>query len=373
MTDASARTPLHGWHVEHGGRMVDFAGWSMPVQYTSIVDEHRATRSAAGVFDVSHMGRLRFAGPAAAQFLDQLLTRRVTDLAPGQIRYSLIVNEDGGILDDVLVSHLETPGGGRQHLLVVNAGNRAKIVSWIQQHVAGAGNVASWDQTQATAMIAVQGPHAERILAPLLQADLSGLAYYSGIVLDRRGRPWIVTRTGYTGEDGFELIVPAEDALDTWNNVLRSGRELGVAAAGLGARDTLRLEAAMPLYGHELSEAVNPYQAGLAFAVNLRDRDFVGRDALLRLRADPQQPRRVGLELMGRRVPREHCAVWRGDQPVGTVTSGTFAPTLQKPIAMAYVPPDCAASGAELAVEIRGRREPARQVRLPFYTRGKAR
>jgi aminomethyltransferase len=369
MSEQQAKTPLYDWHVEQGARMVDFAGWSMPVQYTSIVEEHHAVRRAAGVFDVSHMGRLRFDGQDAGRFLDRVLTRRVADLAPGKVRYSLVTNEQGGILDDILVSQLETPGGRRYHLLVVNASNREKIVAWFRSLLTPAdGDVEMADRTVETAMLAIQGPQALQILSRLIKFDLERMGYYTGLVTEYFGRPCTVTRTGYTGEDGFELIVRAEDAAELCVNLFRAGREMGLKAAGLGARDTLRLEAGMPLYGHELSETINPYQAGLGFAVNLQGRSFVGADALGRLKADPDQPKRIGLELAGRRVPREQYPVVAGGQPIGAVTSGTFSPTLDKPIAMAYVPRNTA-QGAELAVDIRGRPEPAKIVELPFYRR----
>lgn len=369
MTATPARTPLYEWHAEQGARIVDFAGWAMPVQYKSIVEEHRATRTAAGVFDISHMGRLRFEGPDAAKLLDQLLTRRVTDLPPGRIRYSLMTNEQGGILDDVLIGHLRTPSERTYYLLVVNASNRAKIVAWIQQRLPTAGEVEFSDRTVDTAMIAVQGPNAVDIVAPLVKADVRGLGYYTGVVTEQLGRSCIVTRTGYTGEDGFELIVRAADALDVWNNVFRAGRERGVMPVGLGARDTLRLEAAMPLYGHELSEQIDPYQAGLGFAVNLGERQFVGCERLRQLKTQTGRPERIGLELTGRRVAREHCPVLVGAEVVGEVTSGTFSPTFDKPLAMAYVRPEAAAVGGTLQVDIRGRCESARVVKLPFYSR----
>jgi aminomethyltransferase len=369
MTGTLAKTPLYDWHVERGARLVDFAGWSMPVQYTSIVDEHRATRTAAGVFDVSHMGRLRFDGADAARFLDRLLTRRVTDLEPGRIRYSLVTNQQGGILDDVLVGHFRTPSDRLYHLLVVNASNRAKIVAWVQQHLAGAGDVEFSDRTEETAMLAVQGPRAPEILQPLIKAPLVKSAYYTGVVTEFLGRPCTVSRTGYTGEDGFELIVRAAEAMDVCKSLFLAGRDAGITAVGLGARDTLRLEAAMPLYGHELSEQINPFQAGLGFAVNLQGREFVGREALVKLKTDPSQAVRIGLELLGRRVPREGFPVLAGEETIGHVSSGTFAPTLDKPIAMAYVRPARTTVGAEVQVDIRGRREPARIVKLPFYTR----
>jgi aminomethyltransferase len=375
MTNPAKQTPLTTWHVENGARMVDFAGWSMPIQYTSIVEEHRATRQAVGIFDISHMARFRFDGAGAAAFLDRMLTRRVQDLAPGKIRYSLVTNEFGGILDDVLVYQLETPSGRLYHMLVVNAGNRAKISGWLRQHldaqVAEGADIQFMDRTEETAMIAVQGPLASKICAPLVKADVGTLNYYGACVSEQFGRPCTVSRTGYTGEDGFELIVRSEDALDVWKNLLRAGRDEGVRAVGLGARDTLRLEAAMPLYGHELTEAIDPYQAGLKFAVNLKGRDFVGREALVRLKGRAGAPVRVGLEVEGRRVAREQSPVVIDERTVGEVTSGTFSPTLEKPIAMAYVEPDFAVVGTEVGVLIRGRGHAARVVPLPFYTRPK--
>jgi aminomethyltransferase len=349
--------------------MVDFAGWSMPVQYGSIVAEHQATRQAAGLFDVSHMGRLRLDGEGAAAFLDRLLTRKVIGQGPGKIRYSLVCNESGGILDDVLVYHLQEHGGGLYHLVVVNASNRAKIVDWFRRHLTANDDVELLDRTEQTAMIAVQGPAALRCVEPLVGADLGGLGYYTGTETTICGQPGIVSRTGYTGEDGCELIVPAVAAVEVWERVLAHGKDVGALAAGLGARDTLRLEAAMPLYGHELTEQINPIQAGLAFAVNLDGREFIGRSALVTAKQNKQQPVRVGLELSGKRAAREHYAVLANGQKIGEVTSGTFSPTLQKPIAMAYVPRQHAEVGTELAVDIRGTAEGTRVVKLPFYTR----
>ena len=369
MTGTLNKTPLSEWHAAHGGRMVDFAGWSMPVQYGSIVDEHHATRRSAGLFDVSHMGRLRFDGPGSAALLDRLLTRKVAGMGTGKIRYSLVCNERGGILDDVLVYHLQEQDGERYHLLVVNASNREKIAAWVKSHLQPSDDVRFSDRTTETAMIAVQGPAALRIVEPIVVANLSGLGYYTGMETTICGCPGIVSRTGYTGEDGCELIVPANAAQELWEEILVHGRDAGAVAAGLGARDTLRLEAAMPLYGHELSEEIDPFTAGLAFAVNLEGRDFLGRSALVSAKNKPDRPVRVGLELAGRRVPREHYAVIANSNRIGEVTSGTFSPTLQKPIAMAYSQPQHAAVGTEVAVDIRGSQEPARVVKLPFYSR----
>lgn len=363
-----AKTPLWDWHAAHGGRMVDFAGWSMPVQYTSIVAEHQATRRAAGLFDVSHMGRLRFAGPSAADFLNSLLTRSVADLEPGQVLYSLVTNEQGGILDDVLVysvPHDTTP----YHLLVVNASNREKIVDWVQRHLAGRGDVECTDITQDTAMIAVQGPLAVRLVVPRMPIDVADMKYYHAAETTIGGETGLVSRTGYTGEDGFELIVAATVAPELWEGLLTEGQAQGVLAAGLGARDTLRLEAAMPLYGHELTEEINPLEAGLSFAVDLDGRTFPGAALLQAVKRDGPKRARVGLELAGRRPAREHYAIVAEGRPIGEVTSGTFSPTLQKPIAMGYVPPQYAKPGTELMVDIRGTQEPARVVKLPFYRR----
>ena len=371
MTGTLHKTPLADWHAAHGGRMVDFAGWSMPVQYGSIVEEHHATRRAAGLFDVSHMGRLRFDGPGAETLLDRLLTRKVVGMGPGRIRYSLVCNESGGILDDVLVYHLQEHGGGLYHLLVVNASNREKIAAWVQSHLEPRDDVRFSDRTHDTAMIAVQGPAALRIVEPIVGADLGGLGNYTGLETTICGRPGIASRTGYTGEDGCELIVPADAARDVWEKILAHGRDAGAMAAGLGARDTLRLEAAMPLYGHELTEEIDPLTAGLSFAVNLEDRDFLGRAALLAAKNKSDRNVRVGLVLAGRRVPREHYAVVANSSRVGEITSGTFSPTLQKPIAMAYVQPQYAEIGTQLAVDIRGTPEPATVVKLPFYSRPK--
>ncbi len=363
------KTPLHAWHAAHGARLVDFAHWHMPVQYGSIVEEHQVTRKAAALFDVSHMGRIRFDGRGAESFLDRLLTRKVAGMGPGKIRYSLVCQGDGGILDDVLIYHLHAHSGGLYYQLVVNASNRVKILSWLNAQKKSTDDVQFVDQTLATAMIAVQGPLALRIAEPLVGADLGGLAYYTGCETTICSHPGIASRTGYTGEDGCELIGPADAAVEVWERLMAAGRELGVAAAGLGARDTLRLEAGMPLYGHELSESIDPLQAGLAFAVNLQGREFSGRAAIAASKDNPTRPVRIGLELSGRRVPREHYPVLADGQNVGEITSGTFSPTLQRPIAMAYVNPSVATVGSELAVDVRGTPEPARVVTLPFYRR----
>ena len=359
------RTPLYDWHASHGGRMVDFAGWSMPVQYASIVAEHHATRKALGMFDVSHMGRLRFDGPAAADFLDCLVTRSVRDLKPGRVRYALVTNDSGGILDDVLVYHLRDAALQPYYLMVVNAANRTKILDWTKPRLAKAADVRLTDATLDWAMIAVQGPTAIAATQPLVDADISRLKYYQAGETLVAGHGGIVSRTGYTGEDGCELIVGAAAALGVWQTLIAAGG----TAAGLGARDTLRLEAAMPLYGHELTEDINPYQAGLAFAVDLEGRTFPGRDALAKAKNDPRQPRRIGLELEGKRPAREGNAIFQQGHRIGQITSGTVSPTLGRPIAMGYVEPEAATPNQQLQVDIRGQLLGARVVALPFYRR----
>jgi aminomethyltransferase len=371
MTTELLRTPLHDWHVKHGGRMVDFAGWSMPVQYKSIADEHNATRNAVGVFDISHMGRLRFSGENVAQFLDTIVTRRVVDLKADQIRYGLVCNEDGGILDDVLV-YGGTSGGQPPYSMVVNASNREKIVHWLNEKKPA--SITIEDRTFSTAMIAVQGPKAIEMLGEPIELnsiELSDIRYYKYAGGYYEGNEVLVSRTGYTGEDGAEIICDAHLATEIWTSITDRARKIGDIAAGLGARDTLRLEAAMPLYGHELSETINPIQAGLNFAVNLGDRKFIGSGALERFAADKSQPVRVGLQCEGKRVPRQGCPVLHNNEIVGEVTSGTYSPTLDRPIAMAYVQPSASTTGTQLATDIRGTQHPAVIVPLPFYQREK--
>lgn len=367
------RTPLFDWHVSHSGRMVEFGGWEMPVQYTSIVEEHNAVRKSVGLFDISHMGRLEFKGPDSAKLLGLLLTCKVDNLVDGQIRYGLICKDNGGILDDILVNRIDTESFG----LVVNASNRDKIVAWINQQIAemssspGQLNVAFHDRTLEKAMIAVQGPRAIAIVEGLLKTPLEGMKYYSGKFAAYQGTPVFVSRTGYTGEDGFEIIIANNSVVSLWEAIVSAGQQLGLKPCGLGCRDTLRLEAAMPLYGHELNENVDPLTAGLGFAVKLDKPSFVGRNALQVIDGTSDRPVRVGLKLASRRIAREHSEVYSDDKRIGEVTSGTFSPTLQQSIAMAYVEPSCAAISTPVEVDIRGKREAAEVVSLPFYKRQK--
>ncbi len=364
----AATTPLYQWHCDNGGRMVDFAGWSMPVQYTSIVEEHHATRKAIGMFDVSHMARFQFLGPEAGEFLDSLTTRRVNNVGTGKIRYSLVCNEQGGILDDVLVYQLPSSEGNDFYAMVVNASNREKIANWIIKH-AGNRDIGFVDKTVETGMIAVQGPKAIEVVDAFCETKPSSLKYYTGAVTSICGHNGCVSRTGYTGEDGCEIICDADAVVEIWDTIFKAGQEHGARAAGLGARDTLRLEAAMPLYGHELNEDINPVQAGLGFAINLKDREFVGKSAIVGFKADENQLVRVGFELEGKRAAREGCQVILDGIEVGEITSGTTSPTLEKPISMGYVRREASEVGTKVEIINRGKSGNATVVGLPFYQR----
>jgi len=377
-------TPLHRWHAAHGGRMVDFAGWSMPVQYASIVDEHLATRSAVGLFDVSHMGRLAVTGPAALDWLESLLSRKVAGIVPGQFRYTLVTTDapspPGGkalsILDDALVSRDADAADGTPRMgLVVNASNRSAVVAWLRARLPASG-VELVDQTTSTAMIAVQGPEAVGVVADLCPAAdgarIRGLGNYRGTTATVLGHQAHVSRTGYTGEDGVEVTVAAAAAEEVWEAILALSQPLGGSACGLGARDTLRLEAGMPLYGHELHVASDPFALGLGLAINLDARTFPGAGALVAMRAERPARVRVGLDLGSKRSAREGNPVFAagsGGREVGFVTSGSFAPTLGHAVAMAMIDADAAAEGSLLEIAIRDARQPARVVPLPFYRR----
>jgi aminomethyltransferase len=355
---ANLHTPLYDWHVAKKARMVPFGGWDMPVQYTSILDEHRAVRTAAGMFDVSHMGRLSFGGAGAFDLIQKVWTNHAATMKDFQVRYGLICKPDGGTLDDVLV--YRWPYGWA---MVVNASNRDKIVGWLKQHQ-GTLDVQMQDQTLDTAMIAVQGPKALAMCAGMFEDDPAQLKYYFASPTRYKGKGCVVSRTGYTGEDGIEIMVNRSQAIELAEDLAARG----VTPCGLGARDTLRLEAAMPLYGHELTESMNPIQAGLAWAVKLDKGEFIGREALAKATTDPQ---RVGLEVEGKRAAREGCPILANGSPVGTVTSGSYAPTLEKSIAMGYVPAALATPQAAMSVDIRGTLTPAKVVPLPFYKRAK--
>ena len=348
--------------------MVDFAGWSMPVQYSSIIDEHHFCRKAIGLFDVSHMGRLYFVDCAASlEALEKLTSRRVDSMKVGQIRYSLVTDDQGGVLDDILVYRLPDAEGKPFTMLVVNASNRQKIIDWLNVRLDGA--ITFDDQTFSTAMIAVQGPLANKIVSQHSDCDPDSLKYYTGTTSRVCGHEAIVTRTGYTGEDGCELMVDTTVAAEIWKTLHADAIAAGGGACGLASRDTLRLEAGMPLYGHELTENMNAAQAQISFAMNLKERSFPGRDAILHAKADDSLPIRVGIELTDKRAARQDCPILIGDQTVGTITSGTFAPTVQRSISMAYIDPKFSELGTSVTIDIRGKHHEGRVVSLPFYQR----
>ncbi|HEX8913940.1 MAG TPA: glycine cleavage system aminomethyltransferase GcvT [Humisphaera sp.] len=362
------RTPFHEFHVAAGARLVDFAGWEMPIVYRSIVDEHEQTRKSGSLFDVSHMGRLEFRGPDAARFLDHVLTRNVSAMKVGQSRYSLVCNAAGGVLDDIIVSK-----DLKRWLMVCNASNRAKLVDYFH-HVRHDGkfDFDMADETESTAMVALQGPKVIDKIADVLPVDVRGLKRYTFAAEELLMTPIVVFRSGYTGEDGVEVVIPAKAAAMAVKLLTGSleKAEATIKPAGLGARDTLRLEAAMPLYGHELNEQWDPLSAGLGWAVDLT-KEFVGVEALRQVQKDGPKRKLVGLELEGRRIARQGAQVLaaEGGAAVGEVTSGTFSPTLQKSIALAYVDANLSAVGTQLSVDLKGTGNPAKIVPLPFYKR----
>jgi len=364
--DGLKRTPFYDFHVAAGAKMVDFVGWEMPLLYRGIVGEHEQTRSSGSVFDVSHMGRLYFRGKGAGAFLDHVLTRNVAAMKVGQSRYSLVCNSTGGVMDDVIVSRDE-----RHWLLVCNASNRKKLSRYFAAVVQEKSfDVEIDDRTESTAMAAVQGPKVIDKLSEVLPTDLKSMKRYTfandEVMLTR----YTVSRSGYTGEDGVELILPAKAAGMAMKMLGEHADRPGatIRPAGLGARDTLRLEAGMPLYGHELSETIDPLSAGLAWAVDLGGKDFVGAEALRELMGRGLKRRLVGLELEGRRIARQGSAVMQNGQTVGEVTSGTFGPTLGKSVAMAFVEVGIA-EGAAVEVDLKGTMNSAKVVKLPFYKR----
>ena len=376
MTDPHAlrRTPLTGVHERLGATLTDFAGWLMPLRYGSETAEHNAVRTAAGLFDLSHMGEIMVTGPGAAGALDYALVGQPSALAPGRARYTMICAPDGGILDDLIVYRL----GGDEFLVVANAINTPVVMEALAARARGKDAEVA-DRTADYALIALQGPHAERILAPLTDADLAAVKYYAGYPAAVAGRQVLLARTGYTGEDGFELFTRPQDAEPVWEALTAAGAADGLVPAGLAARDTLRLEAGMPLYGNELSTELTPFDAGLGRVVKLdKPGDFVGRAALAERAQTAPQRELVGLVGQSRRVPRHGYDVLWDEAACGKVTSGAPSPTLGAPIAMAYVEPGVAsqARAAEhdgqpgrLAIDVRGSAEPADLVPLPFYRR----
>jgi len=372
MADSAAtgdlrQTALNAAHRRMGAKMVEFGGWDMPVRYSGDLEEHRAVRTAAGLFDLGHMGQVTVSGPDALPYLQWLVTNDMASLPAGTSRYALLCKPDGGVLDDLFIYRL--PG---RWFVVVNASNRERDVAWMQERRAGH---PEWDVMVAdisgqTGMLALQGPRAEAILGRLTPADLTALPYFDAIEAPVLGVPTIIGRTGYTGEDGFELYFPIAESERLWDAILDAGRPDGLLPIGLGARDTLRLEAKMALYGHELTEAINPLEAGLGWAVNFDKGDFIGRAALLKVRDNKPVRRLVGFRMTERGgAPRAGYELQVAGATVGQVTSGTHSPTLGQSIGLALVDRAVAGVGKPLDVIIRGKPVHAEQVKTPFYKR----
>jgi aminomethyltransferase len=361
------RTPLYEQHKALGGRMVEFGGWEMPVQYSSILDEHQAVRTNAGLFDVSHMGEFKVEGAGALPFLQYLVPNDVSKLAIGQALYTQLILPGGGTIDDLLVYHLDEG----HYMLVVNAANIAKDFAWVQEQARNFPDVAVIDQSETTALLALQGPKAEAILQPFTDVDLSTIRYYHFAPGTVDGAHCIISRTGYTGEDGFELYCAPVMVAKLWNDLLEAGKAQGLKPAGLGARDTLRLEAAYCLYGHELDEQTNPLEANLGWTVKLNKGEFIGREALLRVKQEGPQKKLVGIEMVERGVPRGGYTIYADEQPIGTLTSGAPGPTVGKNIGLGYVRPEFATPGQPVQIDIRGKRTAAKIAALPFYKRQK--
>lgn len=359
------KTPLYDTHVKYGGKIVPFAGYLLPVQYpTGVIKEHQAVRTQCGLFDVSHMGEITCIGPDALANLNHLLTNDFTAMYDGQARYSPMCYDDGGVVDDLIVYKIRDD----HYFIVVNAANKDKDFKWMKEHEFG--DAVFTDISDAVGQIALQGPNAKKILLKIAKEEALPKKYYScNSRAEAAGIPCILSKTGYTGEDGYEIYMAADKAADMWEALMEAGKEDGLIPCGLGARDTLRLEAAMPLYGHEMDETVTPIEAGLSFAVKMKKEEFVGK-AALEARGEPSRVR-VGLKVTGRGIIREHEAVYVGEVQIGTTTSGTHAPYLGYPIAMALIDAKYAKPGTAVEADVRKRRVPAEIVALPFYKRAK--
>ena len=354
------KTPLYDVHLEWGGKIVPFAGYLLPVQYQGIIEEHMAVREAAGLFDVSHMGEVLFTGSDALHTLNRLCSNEFSDMKEGRVRYSPMLNPQGGVIDDLLVYKMDED----RYLMVVNASNREKDVAWILGNLVG--DTRAEDISDELAQLALQGPASKAILAKLVPEESLPKGYYTFVdQMDVAGIPCLISRTGYTGSFGYELYCKADSAPALWKVLMEAGREQGLVPCGLGARDTLRLEAAMPLYGHEMNDEVSPLETGLDFAVKMQKADFIGKQALLE-RGEPAITR-VGLKVTERGIIREDAPLFAGETRVGRTTSGTHLPYLKAAYAMALVEKGSSAPGTILEAEVRGRRIAAEVVELPFY------
>lgn len=361
------RTPLFEVYKEYGGKTIDFGSWELPVQFSSIKEEHEAVRTKAGLFDVSHMGEVEVKGPDSLNYLQKMMTNDISKIKNGGAQYTAMCYENGGTVDDLLVYKFAE----NHYLLVVNASNIEKDYKWLKEHLAGDVNLENL--SEKTAQLAIQGPLAEKVLQKLSGSELSEIGFFKFQQdVNINGKKALVSRTGYTGEDGFEVYCAAEDVVDLWKAILTAGDEEGIVPVGLGARDTLRFEANLALYGQELSPEISPLEAGIGFAVKLnKEADFIGKEALLQQKENGLPRKLVGIEMIDRGIPRHGYPVYKGEELIGEVTTGTQSPTLKKNIGLALIKTEFAGLESEIEVEIRGKRLKAAVVPTPFYKRSK--
>lgn len=361
------RTPLFEVYKEYGGKTIDFGGWELPVQFSSIKEEHEAVRTRAGLFDVSHMGEVEVKGPDCLSYLQKIMTNDISKIKNGGAQYTAMCYENGGTVDDLLVYKIED----NHYLLVVNASNIEKDYKWMEEHLEG--DVSIENLSEKTAQLALQGPLAEKTLQKLTDASLSEIGFFKfqqEVIIN--GKKTLVSRTGYTGEDGFEVYCDASDVVELWRAILTAGEEDGVVPVGLGARDTLRFEANLALYGQELSPEISPLEAGIGFAVKLnKEADFIGKEALKQQKENGLSRKLVGIEMIDRGIPRHGYPVYKGDELIGEVTTGTQPPTSKRNIGLVLIKTEFAGLDTEVEVEIRGKRLKAAVVPTPFYKREK--
>jgi len=359
-TEQLKKTPFYKYHVEAGAKMVPFAGYIMPVQYSGITGEHLAVRKNVGLFDISHMGEFEVSGPKALDFIQKLITNDASVLKPGQIQYSCMCYDDGGIVDDLLVYCLDD-----KYMLVVNASNIDKDFDWLESHLIDGAELVN--QSDYFGLLAVQGPNARKVVEEISSFDFESLPYYNSAVMQVGGHEILFSRTGYTGEDGFELYIPADMADDVWKMITDAGKKHGMKFIGLGARDSLRLEMKMALYGNDIDKTTTPIEAGLAWVVKLDKGDFLGRAVIEKQKKEKPKRRLICLELEGRAFPRHGYDIMHDGQVVGKVTSGIFSPSLNKPIAMGYLPLPLTKIGNIVNIKIRDKLFPATVIKPPFY------
>ena len=361
------RTPLYETHLKYGGKIIDFEGWALPVQFSSIIQEHHAVRQKGGLFDVSDMGELDVRGRDATDLLEKALTNRIATMVDGQVRYSPMCNEHGGVVDDLLVYRLSPD----HYMLVINAGNIEKDYQWISGLAKGFSDVKVANISKETAELCIQGPVSVATMQKLTTEDLASMGYYYfKDNVEVAGKKTLVSRTGYTGEDGFEIYCEPKDAPALWDSIIEAGKPLGVVPAGLGCRDTLRFEAAMPLYGQEMTDEIGPLEAGLKRFVDL-SKDFVGRDALAKMAAEGPKRRLVGFVMVDRGIPRTGYPIVKDGKEVGHVSTGSFSPTLGKNLGLGFVPAELSQVGQEIMVRVRDKDLRAEITKIPFYRRPK--